>query len=102
MSNRREFLKSAATLGVVSLTGMPAVSSVAQTVANADKTSTRAYWVGTLQKISAPVLENLAKRQLKKNMPVETHNSPNRTQFTHLEAFGRLLAELRHGWVHQD
>ncbi len=71
MSNRREFLKSAAALGVASLAGMPAATSVAQSVANTDKTSTRAYWVGALQKISTPVLENLAKRQLKKNMPVE-------------------------------
>jgi hypothetical protein len=94
MSNRREFLKSAAALGVVGLTGMPATTSVAQSVADADKTSARAYWLNTLQKISRPVLENLAKRQLKKNMPVETHNSPNRAQFTHLEAFGRLLAGI--------
>ena len=94
MSNRREFLKSAAALGVAGLASMPVATSVAQTVASADKTSARAYWLDTLQKISRPVLENLSKRQLKKHMPVETHNSPNRAQFTHLEAFGRLLAGI--------
>ncbi len=94
MSNRREFLKSAATLGLVSMAGMPAAECLAQTPANSDKTSARACWLGTLQKISAPVLENLAKRQLKKAMPVEAREARARTQFTHLEAFGRLLAGI--------
>ncbi len=94
MSNRREFLKSAAALGVVSLTGMPVATSMAQTVAGTDKISTRAYWVGTLQKIASPMLVNLMKRQLKKNMPVEAHNPADRAHYTHLEAFGRLLAGI--------
>ena len=94
MSSRREFLKSAAALGVISMAGVPAANCLAQTPANAGQTSARAYWLGTLQKISAPVLENLAKGQLKKVMPVEAREAIARKRFTHLEAFGRLLAGI--------
>lgn len=94
MSNRREFLKSAAALGAISLAGLPAADCLAQTPASPGQTSARAYWLDALQKISAPVLENLAKRQLKKNMPVEARDARARARFTHLEAFGRLLAGI--------
>ena len=46
-----------------------------------------------MEKIAAPVLENLSRRELKKAMPVEATSS-DRAQYTHLEAFGRLLAGL--------
>jgi hypothetical protein len=94
MSSRREFLKSAAALSLVSMAGVPAADCLAQTPASAGQTSARAYWLGTLQKISTPVLENLAKRQLKKAMPVEARDARARKRFTHLEAFGRLLAGI--------
>jgi hypothetical protein len=94
MSNRREFLKSAAALGIVGMAGLPVSNATAQTLAGADKTSDRAYWLQTLEKIAAPVLENLSQRQLKKNMPVEAHNSADRARYTHLEAFGRLLSGI--------
>jgi hypothetical protein len=94
MSSRREFLKSAATLGLVSIAGVPAANCVAQTTTSPDPIPTRDGWLSVLQKISAPVLENLAKRQLKKNLPVEAHDAKGRAHFTHLEAFGRLLAGI--------
>jgi hypothetical protein len=93
MSNRREFLKSAAALGVM-LASVPTANCLAQTPANAANVSARAYGLDTLQKLSAPVLENLAKRQLKKVMPVEARDAKARAKFTHLEAFGRLLAGI--------
>lgn len=55
----------------------------------------RAYWVSVLSRIADPVLNNMSKGELKKNMPVETlagtENPPN-ARTTHLEALGRLMA----------
>ncbi|HLS90581.1 MAG TPA: DUF2264 domain-containing protein, partial [Limnochordia bacterium] len=53
----------------------------------------RAYWVQSLIKIAEPVLENLAKGELKRRMPVEARD-PGRAQYTHLEALGRTLAGI--------
>ena len=47
-----------------------------------------------LGKIARPVLENLARRELKKNMPVEQQPNAKRESVTHLEAFGRLLGGI--------
>ena len=46
------------------------------------------------EKIAAPVLQNLSRRELKKKMPVEAKNPAGRIPYTHLEAFGRLLAGI--------
>ena len=54
----------------------------------------RHYWVSLATKIARPVLENLARRELKKNMPVEEQPGAKRSGVTHLEAFGRLLYGL--------
>lgn len=54
----------------------------------------RAYWLGVMQRISRPVLENLSQRRLKKVMPVEAINPARRRPYTHLEAFGRLMAGI--------
>ena len=50
----------------------------------------RIYWVSTLQKIAFPVLNNLAKGTLKKNMPNES-KSPESQKFAYLEAFARVF-----------
>lgn len=93
METRREFFKSVTALGVAGLTGLPPALSTAQTTTPADrKTDDRAYWLAVLEKISSPVLENLARRELKKNMPVEAANPADRAKYTYLEAFGRTLA----------
>lgn len=95
MENRRGFLKSVAALGVAGLAGAPATESVAQTLGVVDdKTDDRGYWLGVLEKIATPVLDNLSRRELKKAMPVEAANPADRARFTHLEAFGRLLAGI--------
>jgi hypothetical protein len=56
----------------------------------------RDYWIKTLTRISDPLLQNLAKQTLKQNMPVEAQpgRKDDRSKFTHLEAFGRLLAGI--------
>ncbi len=95
MGNRREFLKSAAAMGVAGVAGMGSIASLAQTTAlPAATTSDRAYWLAVMQKLAGPVLENLSRRQLKKTMPVEATNPARRKPYTHLEAFGRLTAGL--------
>jgi len=53
----------------------------------------RDYFVQSLIRIADPVLTALSKNELKKKMPVETKGN-DRQNFTHLEAFGRLLAGM--------
>ena len=50
----------------------------------------RIFWVSTLQKIAYPVLNNLRKDSLKKNMPYES-TSLEGEKFAHLEAFARVF-----------
>lgn len=95
MKNRREFLKSVTVLGVAGMVGAPTAKSVAQTNSIAtDALNDRAYWLAVMERIATPVLENLSRRELKKNMPVEAANPADRAKYTHLEAFGRLLAGI--------
>lgn len=57
----------------------------------------RVYWVSILTKIADPVLDNMSKGELKKNMPVETVSgslNPSNIRTTHLEALGRLLVGM--------
>ena len=54
----------------------------------------RTYWVDLLYKISEPVLSNMSKGELKKNMVVEyspTWDGRNKN-VAYMEAFGRLIA----------
>jgi len=93
MKTRREFFKSAAVLGVLGATGLPlrAAENKMETSATGDD---RRYWVSVTDKITRPVLENLARRELKRKMPVEEKPGAHRKNYTHLEAFGRLLCGL--------
>jgi len=50
----------------------------------------RIFWVSTLQKIAFPVLNNLAKSSLRKNMPFESNN-PSSRKFAYFEAFARVF-----------
>ncbi len=50
----------------------------------------RIYWVETLQKVAFPVLNNLKKDSLKKNMPFQS-KTENREKFYHFEAFSRVF-----------
>jgi len=95
MATRRDFLKSAVTLGVAGIAGAPITESVGQDSAGLNnEAGDREVWLGALKRIAAPVLQNLAQRRLKKAMPVEAANPADRAQYTHLEAFGRLLAGM--------
>jgi hypothetical protein len=56
----------------------------------------RRYWLQLLAKVADPVLGAASQRRLKELMPVEAPhgNEPDRRQFTHLEALGRLLTGM--------
>jgi hypothetical protein len=92
VTDRRSFIHSAAGLAFAS-------QSAAQPAPEPD----RAYWLRTLQKLSDPVLQNLAHGTLRRNMPVEcvTGNVADRRKYTHLEALGRLLAGIA-PWLEAD
>lgn len=76
-------------LGIFSLK----VSAQKETVSNDD----RQYWVDLLYRTAAPILENMSKGELKKNMDVElspTWIKGRNTNVVFLEAFGRLMAGI--------
>jgi hypothetical protein len=55
----------------------------------------RRYWLTVVEKLASPVLEHLARRELRKAMPVETAGDPSKlSHYTHLEAVSRLLVGL--------
>ncbi len=61
----------------------------------------RARWLSTMQRVSEPVLVNLAAGTLKARMPVEEAAGANRRGVTHLEALGRLAAGIA-PWLDLD
>lgn len=55
----------------------------------------REVWINVATRVAEPVLTQLAQRELRLRMPVEhAPGSLDRQNFTHLEAFGRLLAGI--------
>lgn len=57
----------------------------------------RGYWVSVMSQIADPLLNNMSKGELRKNMPVETISgmpNPSNARTTHLEALGRLLVGM--------
>ncbi len=96
---RRNFIQWSSLLGFAGL--FPAKNAVANQVdifekQDRSKQSDRAYWVAVLDKIASPVLSNMSKGELRKNMRVEyspTWDGRN-NQVAYMEAFGRLIAGL--------
>ena len=87
MTHRRALLKTIAGLSAVQL-----ARSAPQPTVESDRT----YWTGLLARLAEPVLENLARGTLKRNMPVEcaAGNQAERRKYSHLEAIARLLAGI--------
>ena len=54
----------------------------------------RTRWVAIAQSLATPVLSSLANRTLRLRMPIENLGGRDRELFTHLEAFGRLMAGI--------
>lgn len=93
MSNRREFIKTAAFSGLAApvLLGMGRQDLGRRPIVNQ-----REVWVETLFKVAEPVLSNLASNRLRLSMPVEAASGreADRRTCTYLEAFGRALCGL--------
>ena len=99
MIKRRTFLEA---LAVTGLAGSGAALPDYD-IFQATKYNDRSYWIGVLKRLSDPVLVNLAEQSLKEKMPVEAaaNLSAERREYTHLEAFGRLLAGIA-PWLELD
>lgn len=96
--HRRHFLSliPATALTGVSVNAAAADAGQHKLSAKSKNPEDRAYWVGVLTRIAAPVLNNLSRGTLKKNMPVEVNpaSTYDRKTVTYLEAFGRLMAGM--------
>lgn len=96
---RRKFIKWSSLLGFTGL--VPAKNLLANSNAIFDgkkfsDKNDRAYWVALLDKIATPVLRNMSKGELRKNMQMEfspTWDGRNK-EVGYMEAFGRLIAGL--------
>ena len=99
---RRNFIKTIAATGA---TGVVACSPFSVAVAGErerrgkapeGEMNDREYWTDLMYKIASPVLSNMAKGELRKNMTVEV--SPNwdgrDKAVTYMECFGRLMSGL--------
>jgi hypothetical protein len=95
---RRNFIKRTSAIAVGGI--IPAKTILANEYSlPSEKEATsadREYWVSVLSKIATPVLGNLSKGTLRKNMPVEY--SPiwdgRNKAVAYMEAFGRLIAGM--------
>lgn len=93
---RRNFLKKASAIGLAA--GLSPNIVLSETGENdlPKASGDREYWVQLLDKIANPVLSNMSKGELQKNMRVEF--SPTRdkrdSRVAYMEAFGRLIAGL--------
>jgi hypothetical protein len=100
METRRGFLRDLAIAGIA----LPAQARPDTAPAPGAGTSDdRTTWVRTLGRVASPVLENLARNELRVRMPVEcpTGKIEDRRKVTHLEAVGRTLAGLA-PWLEQN
>ncbi len=63
---------------------------------NSPPDTDRAYWANLCYKISSPVLSNMSKGELKKNMPLELSPQWDKrdVDVAYMEAFGRLMAGI--------
>ena len=98
MKTRREILKLAAAASLVAPTLGCSSASTGKTEpggAASAEGDDRARWCRLASRLAHPVLGALAERRLKASMPVElAPGGKDRSDYTHLEALGRLLCGL--------
>jgi hypothetical protein len=92
---RRNFLKQTSLIGLVAGLSPNVVLSESDE-SNRAKTDDRQFWVATLEKIANPVLSNMSKGELQKNMRVAYSPTWDKRdgRVAFMEAFGRLIAGL--------
>jgi hypothetical protein len=93
-ATRRNFLKNAllASAPLLARSAQAGASSPDQSEVNDD----RRQWLAIVERVSEPVLAAISQQKLRATMPVEAAPglAQERSQSTHLEAVGRLLAGL--------
>jgi hypothetical protein len=97
MMKRRNFIQLSSLLGFLGIMPTAKITAADTVTTGEDKNANdRKYWVQLLAKISAPVLSNMSKGELKKNMLIEVSPTwDNRNKdVAYMEAFGRLIAGL--------
>jgi len=94
--NRREFLTAAGVAGAAPLVhGAPAPEpATAPFQAASTGAADREAWIAVTRRLADPVLNHLAAGTLKAKMPVEQAAGADRSNVTHLEALGRLVAGI--------
>ncbi len=94
---RRNFIQLSSCLGFLGMLPATKIAAANTVIIEPEKTlDDREYWVQLLAKIAAPVLSNMCKGELKKNMPITyspTWDGRNK-EVAYMEAFGRLIAGL--------
>lgn len=93
---RKNFLRITSALGLAA--GIPSAAvATAEMGAETDKyRNDREYWVQLLNRISSPILRNMSRGEMRKNLPMEfspTWDNRNK-QVVYMEAFGRLIAGI--------
>ena len=76
---------------------LPSLLSLYPVRAQEETGADREYWVQTLVKIAHPVISNLSRDRLKKNIPVGRSSSAkasSREFVTHMESVGRTIAGM--------
>ncbi|MDB5091144.1 MAG: hypothetical protein JWR09_5138 [Mucilaginibacter sp.] len=99
---RRRFIQNAGLLGIAPLVTPSFVAEASEISLSTG--NTRKFWLNYLEKLADPILTALAVDQLKEKMPVEAKEPSmvnDRAKYTHLEAFGRLLAGIA-PWLQAD
>lgn len=93
---RRGFLKLATLLGFGSSTSVIHAGVNTPFIGEKKKQDDRAYWVSLLDKIASPVLENMSRGELRKNMKVDVPKSwgNQNKNVAYMEAIGRLLGGI--------
>ncbi len=81
---------------IIALVALVPLTTFAQKKKQVPQQTDREYWVEMAYKLSAPVLSNMSKGELKKNMQVEispTWDGRNQ-DVTYMECFGRLMSGI--------
>ena len=91
---RREFSKLLPLAGIAGLLPRQLKAGQGSSTTTTDISDERTYWLNLLTRIAGPVLQNMSKGLLKKQMPLEIPKgyTKNVQQVTYLEALGRTIA----------
>src|SRR5213082_3851948 len=94
MTRRREFLASLGAFAAATPRGW--TPGLRPGSASSLTLGDREYWLDVLTRLTEPVLTNLAEGRLRQRMPIEIAPAgrPDRRDYTHLEAVGRLLTGI--------